>query len=97
MKQYVGLDVSQDQTSICVVDESGRRDVPRMRITVTTYGKLARYVTTIPLGSKLLLQGAMVAYAYRDTHGTTRHKVEVRARQIAPLTGLQQEEVTECA
>ena len=24
MKQYVGLDVSQDQTSICVVDESGR-------------------------------------------------------------------------
>src|SRR5919112_2417918 len=23
MKQYVGLDVSQDQTSICVVDESG--------------------------------------------------------------------------
>ena len=24
MKQYVGLDVSQDQTSICVVDESSR-------------------------------------------------------------------------
>ena len=24
MKQYVGLDVSQDQTSICVVGESGR-------------------------------------------------------------------------
>lgn len=24
MNQYVGLDVSQDQTSICVVDESGR-------------------------------------------------------------------------
>ena len=24
MKQYVGLDVSQDQTSICVVDENGR-------------------------------------------------------------------------
>lgn len=24
MKQYVGLDVSQDQTSMCVVDESGR-------------------------------------------------------------------------
>ena len=24
MKQYVGLDVSQDQSSICVVDESGR-------------------------------------------------------------------------
>ena len=24
MKQYVGLDVSQKETSVCVVDESGR-------------------------------------------------------------------------
>lgn len=24
MKQYVGLDVSQQETSVCVVDEAGR-------------------------------------------------------------------------
>lgn len=24
MKQYVGLDVSQKETSVCVIDESGR-------------------------------------------------------------------------
>jgi hypothetical protein len=28
MKQYVGLDISQKETAVCVVDESGREEGP---------------------------------------------------------------------
>jgi hypothetical protein len=46
MTQYAGLDVSQKETTICIVDEQGRRAALTSRVLRAGLGRTAPFLTT---------------------------------------------------
>ena len=77
MKQYVGLDVSQDQTSICVVDESGRAAECRVAFLeeahdIGLHGHVGLHCKRLPTGLAQIVGQALGRFAVAqvvEAHG----------------------------